>query len=92
VKGKTKPVTVFEVLCRREDDAGGRMTHLAATFAQAFMAYRRRRFADAIAALESVREQHPTDAAVPRFIERCQALVANPPPDGWDGVHDALTK
>jgi adenylate cyclase len=56
------------------------------------MAYRRRRFDEAIATLESIRAQHPTDAAIARFIERCQALVADPPPDGWDGVYDALTK
>jgi adenylate cyclase len=92
VKGKTKPVTVFEVLCRRADDAGGRMANLAGAFTQAFMAYRRRRFADAVAALEAVRAQHPTDAAIARFLERCRSLLADPPPDGWDGVYDALTK
>jgi adenylate cyclase len=92
VKGKTKPVTVYEVLCRRTDDSGGRMTHLAGAFTQATMAYRRRRFADAIATLETLREQHPTDTAIARFIERCRVLLADPPPDGWDGVYDALTK
>jgi adenylate cyclase len=92
VKGKTKPVTVYEVLCRRADDGGGRMAQLAGAFAQAFMAYRRRRFADAIATLEALDAQHPSDTATARFIERCRALLADPPPENWDGVYDALTK
>jgi adenylate cyclase len=92
VKGKTQPVTVYELLCRRTDDAGGRAGDLAGAFAQAFMAYRRRRFRDAIAALDAVRPSHPGDHALDRFVERCRALLADPPPDGWDGVYDALTK
>lgn len=92
VKGKTQPVTVHELLCRRVNDAGGRSAQVAGAFAQAFMAYRRRRFADAIAALEAVRPLDPDDQALDRFVKRCHALLASPPPEDWDGVFDALTK
>jgi adenylate cyclase len=93
VKGKTKPVVVYELLCRRTEDAGGRAAHVAGAFTQAFMAYRRRRFPDAIAALEAVRTNHGGgDPALDQFVARCRALVADPPPEGWDGVYDALTK
>jgi adenylate cyclase len=92
VKGKTKPVTIYEVLCRRTDDAGGRMAHLAGAFTQAIMAYRRRRFTDAIEALNALRDEYPTDAAITRFLDRCRTLECDPPPETWDGVYDALTK
>jgi adenylate cyclase len=92
VKGKSQPATVFELLCRRTDDAGGRAAHLAGAFTQAFMAYRRRRFADAISVLEAVNGTEGRDPAIAHFIARCQALVADPPAEGWDGVYDALTK
>jgi adenylate cyclase len=92
VKGKTKPVTVYEVLCRRADDAGGRQAQLAGAFSQAFMFYRRQRFADAVAALHAIGSLHPTDLVIDRFAARCRLLAADPPPEPWDGVHDALTK
>jgi adenylate cyclase len=91
VKGKTQPVTVYELLCRRSDDAGGRAAQLAGAFSQAFMAYRTRRFDTAIALLEAV-NQNGADPAVLKFIDRCRALVATPPPPEWDGVFTALTK
>jgi adenylate cyclase len=91
VKGKEQPVTVYELLCRRVDDAGGRAAHLAGAFSQAFIAYRQRRFADAIGVLEAVRRDG-TDPAAVRFIERCRTLAEHPPPDDWDGVYVAMTK
>jgi adenylate cyclase len=91
VKGKTQPVTVYELLCRRTDDAGGRAMQMAGAFSQAFMAYRQRRFDDAIAVLEAV-HRNGADPAVLKFIDRCRALVASPPPPEWDGVFTALTK
>ena len=93
VKGKRKPVVVYELLCRRTEDAGGRAAHIAGAFTQAFVAYRRRRFGDAIAALEAVRTNHDgADPALDGFVARCRALVADPPGESWDGVYDALTK
>jgi adenylate cyclase len=93
VKGKKRPVVVYELLCRRAEDAGGRAAHVAGAFTQAFMAYRGRRFGDAIAVLEAVRTNHgDADLALDGFIARCRALLADPPPAGWDGVYEALTK
>jgi hypothetical protein len=56
------------------------------------MAYRRRRFGDAIAALQAVLPMHPEDAAIDRFIARCRVLMNDPPGADWDGVYEALTK
>jgi adenylate cyclase len=92
VKGKTHPVTVYELLTRRVDDAGGKLAHVAGAFQQAYMAYRRRRFKDAIVALEAVAEGRADDVTIPRFIARCRALMADPPGPGWDGVYEAVSK
>jgi adenylate cyclase len=92
VKGKTKPVTVYELLCRRAEDAGGRAAHVAGAFSQAFMHYRGRRFDDAVAALHAVGSLDPADLVIDRFVARCRLLAADPPPASWDGVYEALTK
>jgi adenylate cyclase len=91
-KGKTEPVTIFELLCHRRNDGSGRAAQLAGAFTQAFMAYRARRFRDAIAAVEAVRALEPDGEVIVRFAERCRSLIADPPPAGWDGVYDATTK
>jgi len=91
-KGKTQPVTVYELLCLRSDDSGGRAARLAAAFAQAFVAYRARRFGEAVAALEAMLDQNPGDAAIEKFVKRCRLLMTDPPGPDWDGIYDALTK
>jgi hypothetical protein len=39
-----------------------------------------------------VKEYLPEDIVSTLFIERCDNLIANPPPDNWDGVVKKETK
>ena len=48
--------------------------------------YRRRDFAGARTLFERVRELHHSDKAATVYIERCQELLRNPPPEDWNGV------
>jgi adenylate cyclase len=85
VKGKEKPVTVFEVLARK-----GNLTPAQAAareaFAQGLRFYRAGRFLPASQAFNTVAEQLPGDGPARVFLERCRQFQAAPPPSGWDAV------
>ena len=78
VKGKQRPVRVFELV----GPAGTPPPPHVTRFAEGLAHYRARRFAEARAAFAA----SPDDAPSQRFTERCEALLLAPPPDDWDGV------
>jgi hypothetical protein len=78
VKGKQRPVRVFELV----GPAGTPPPPHVTRFAQGLAHYRARRFAEARAAFAA----SPDDKPSQRFTERCEALLLAPPPDDWDGV------
>jgi adenylate cyclase len=81
VKGKTRPIRVYELL-----GPPGSETPATQAYERAFAAYLARDFAGAIAALD------PTDPPSARLAERCRELLASPPPADWDGVYVAKSK
>ncbi len=85
VKGKTRPVCVFEVL-------GGpdyQLNDEQRCFVEGFDAYQSRQFDRA---LELFQSGARTDAPCRVFAERCEHFLLNPPADDWDGVFHATTK
>jgi hypothetical protein len=78
VKGKQQPVRVFELV----GPAGTVPPPHLARFAEGLALYRARRFAEARAAFAA----SPEDGPSRRFTARCEALLAAPPPEDWDGV------
>ena len=94
VKGKARAVRVYEVLGLASD--GGPDADLARALARhaehGLERYLARDFADAIRAFEAVLLLRPDDGPATRFIERCRALAAEPPPTDWDGVFHATEK
>ncbi|MCP3139553.1 adenylate/guanylate cyclase domain-containing protein [Pyxidicoccus xibeiensis] len=78
VKGKQQPVRVFELV----GVAGTPPPPHLARFAQGLALYRARRFTEARAAFLASPEDEPSR----RFAARCEALLAAPPAEDWDGV------
>jgi class 3 adenylate cyclase len=78
VKGKQRPVRVFELVGL----AGTPLPPHVTRFAEGLAHYRARRFAEARAAFAA----SPDDKPSQRFTERCEALLLVPPPEDWDGV------
>jgi adenylate cyclase len=81
VKGKNKPVRVYEVL----DLAGKAPPEKIATarrFEQGLALYRAAKFAEAKAVFSELGDDPPSKL----FVERCSYFEADPPPEGWDGV------
>jgi adenylate cyclase len=86
VKGKAQPVAVYELIGR----AGqfGRFTpELLATYERSIQLYRAQEFEDAAAAFREVLAHVPNDGPCTMYLERCDELVAAPPPQDWDGVY-----
>jgi adenylate cyclase len=86
VKGKAQPVAVYELI--GQPGQFGRFTpELLAVYERGIQLYRAQEFADAAAAFREVLEQVPNDGPCTMYLERCEDLVAAPPPQDWDGVY-----
>jgi adenylate cyclase len=92
VKGKTRPVSVYEVLDYHTDETYPRVSDALGRFRDGLAKYRRRQFAPAKALFQEVLEINPDDKAAQLYIERCDLLSETPPPEDWDGVWVMETK
>ncbi|MGE5505307.1 MAG: GAF domain-containing protein [Actinomycetota bacterium] len=86
VKGKTKPVAVFEVLEFHTDTSFPNMKGVLDTFAYGLKAYRSARFDEAEKAFADALALHPGDGCSQVYLDRCKVLKADPPGPDWDGV------
>ncbi|HWX24893.1 MAG TPA: adenylate/guanylate cyclase domain-containing protein, partial [Vicinamibacteria bacterium] len=86
VKGKTRGIQVYELQGRLPWLPGQR--EAVVRYEAALDAYWRRDFAVALRSLES----SPADPPSRVLAERCKAMLEDPPPSTWDGVHVATTK
>jgi len=84
VKGKEKPVRIFEILGPAEERP--RWLALADQFERALAAYRAQRWTEAQALFEEILAARPEDGPAALFVKRCQAMALSPPPPDWDGV------
>ncbi len=90
VKGKKRPMAVYELLGEGNGDA--RLSKLVEQFESAFVAYQRQDWDAAERALVALRERFADDVPTALLLERVRAFRASPPPADWDGVHVAKDK
>jgi adenylate cyclase len=86
VKGKTRAIDVYELLCRQGDAIVN--ADAVERYERAFEAYLARDFRTALALLAGASEDPPSRV----LHERCQELSLAPPPADWGGVHVAKSK
>ena len=92
VKGRTKPVKVYEIAGLRED-ADQRKLDAIGAYHQGMEAYFRGDFNGAINYFkQSEQLEWNTQNPSQLFIERCHTMVKNPPPADWDGVFVMTSK
>jgi adenylate cyclase len=89
VKGKQKPVAIYELLCPQP--AASRERERADLFAKGLAAYRSREFAAAEGIFADLVERFD-DGPAQSFRERCLVYQNDPPPADWDGVEVRTTK
>ena len=89
VKGKSRPVTLYELVAARgtpEGDAADMEEHLE-LFAQGRASYRQRRWQDARMLFEKLLERWPEDGPARVFLGRCREYLVAGPEKDWDGVY-----
>jgi adenylate cyclase len=90
VKGKLQPVTIYQLLGRRQDFAGnGSAEELHAQlqhFDRARQLYRCREWQAAQHAFQELLEKWPNDGPSRMYWKRCQEYLFDEPSVNWDGV------
>jgi adenylate cyclase len=90
VKGKTKPVAIFEPLGLASSLSNDALQEIA-DFASAVAAYRARKWIEARSTFENLKER--TDQLLYNvYLQRIESFEADPPAENWDGVFEHKTK
>jgi adenylate cyclase len=85
VKGKTKPVGVYEVLDYHTDDTYPNLMDNVNYFNEGVKLYRKGDWDKAITKFQEAIKATPGDKLAQTYIERCEHLKAEPPAE-WNGV------
>jgi len=91
VKGKLKPVGIYEVL----DHLKGVFQELETVkgrYHEGLQLYKERNWTAAMRRFEQAVSANSQAAVSKMYIDRCQHFIANPPPIEWDGVWVMKTK
>ena len=86
VKGKTRPVAVFEILDYHSEQTFPNIVEVLSHFRDGLAKYRQKKWDQAIAEFRQALALNEKDKLSALYLERCEALKASPPPDDWDGV------
>ncbi|MFK8184762.1 MAG: GAF domain-containing protein [Phormidesmis sp.] len=92
VKGKLKPVKIYELIGDREQPLTENMTTFLDLYRQGREAYIAKEFHLAISLFDQAHTIKANDRAVKIHLERAQAYIQRPPAENWDGVHTMTTK
>ena len=92
VKGKLKPVKIYELIGDRAQPLTQDMATFLALYREGREAYINRKFHSAIALFDKAHALQPQDSTVEIYLERAQAYIQRPPAEDWDGVHVMTTK
>jgi adenylate cyclase len=86
VKGKTQPVSIYEVLDYHTSASFPNMMDVLGNFTEGLSRYRAGNWDTAIASFEKALSLNPKDKLTGTYIERCELMKAHPPEGEWDGV------
>ena len=86
VKGKTKPVSIFEVLDHHTEATFPNLMDVVNHFKDGLTKYRAGKWDPAVSAFREALSANPADKLSNIYIERCLKLKKSPPKGEWDGV------
>ncbi|MEM1242397.1 MAG: GAF domain-containing protein [Cyanobacteria bacterium P01_H01_bin.26] len=92
VKGKMKPVKIYELIGNRHQPLDKRTQEFLTLYRQGRKAYTSRDFGRALKMFTKAQAMQPQDKAVAIHIQRIQGYLQAPPPANWDGVYVMTTK
>jgi adenylate cyclase len=85
VKGKNKPVAVYELVGLKTDAIADQTKRVIEHYHKAREHYLKRKFAVAVAEFAAVLEIDCHDQAAALHMDRCQYWLQHPPTEDWDG-------
>jgi adenylate cyclase len=85
LKGKKKPLMVFEVLGRRDQRDTAWSDADLALYHEAFERFLARDFVPATELFAQCAERHPQDSCVRRYLAAAREFHVTPPTEDWDG-------
>jgi len=91
VKGKSEPVTIFEVMRFNESNKEKRAS-IKEIFEAGLALYRKKEFDKASTEMIRVLQIDAQDGPASVFLERCEHFTKHPPSHDWSGVWTMLTK
>lgn len=86
VKGKTRPVAIYEVMDYHTEESYPNMIDALRHFKAGLTKYRQMKWNDAITEFREVLAINPADKPAELYIQRCEHFRESLPPDEWDGV------
>ncbi|MCF8125285.1 MAG: GAF domain-containing protein [Desulfotignum sp.] len=86
VKGKTKPVRIFEVLDYHTSETFPNLSEVVSHFREGRTHYREGTWNKAIRSFTRASELNPHDCLSQMFIKRCNHMLDNPSDKKWDGI------
>ena len=92
VKGKTKPVSIYEVLDYHNENTFPNMIEVLGNFNSGVEYYKSARWDDAKKLFKEGLKGNPDDKCSKMYLERCDYMKKNPPKGEWDGVWVMKTK
>lgn len=92
VKGKDKPVKVYNIYGKTEDQIPQSEIDYCSLYDQAFELYLKMDFDSSVELLKKCLEIKPDDKAASEMIIRNKYLIAIPPPPDWDGSFTMTSK
>jgi adenylate cyclase len=92
VKGKSKPVRVYEVLDDLEKPSGLWPTEWVATYEKSMESYFAREFRVARDGFKKCLKERSQDYCSKMYLDLCEELIVDPPPTDWDGTQTMKTK
>jgi len=92
VKGKEKPISVYEILDFHTEETFPNRTAVLKLFEKGYKQFRKRDWGYAAGTFRDALNLHPGDVASQLYLDRCLKYQANPPDDSWDAVLTMTSK
>jgi adenylate cyclase len=92
VKGKTKPIAIYELVGDRSASLSPETTQFIEIYQAGRAAYLNQEFKQAVQIFEAAQQLRPTDRSVALQLKRATELYLQPPGSQWDGVYMLQTK
>jgi adenylate cyclase len=92
VKGKTQPVSIFEILDFHEEATFPRMKECLEIFIEGYLCFHKREWDEGVMFFEEVLALNPKDKPSSLYIERSRLYKEEPPAEDWDGSYVMTTK